>query len=49
MINIRLNSPSKFGIGFEFRSKDLQYYCMKRLDVHLLIITVSFIITKFNI
>jgi hypothetical protein len=49
MINIRLNSPSKFGIGFEFRIKDLQYYSMKRLDIHLLIITVSFIHTKFNI
>lgn len=49
MIDIRLNNISKFGIGFEFRSSDLQYYSMKRLDVHLLIITISFVITKFNI
>ena len=49
MINISLNNPSKFGMGFEWRSKELQYYSMKRLDVHLLIITVSFIVTKFNI
>ena len=49
MIDIRLNSPSKFGIGFEYRSKELHYYSMKRLDIHLLIITVSFIVTKFNI
>ena len=49
MIDIRLNSPSKFGIGFEYRSKELHYYSMKRLDIHLLIITVSFIVTRFNI
>jgi len=49
MIDIRINSPSKFGMGFEFRSKDLYYYSMKRLDVHLLIITISFVYTKFNI
>ncbi len=49
MIDIRLNSPSKFGIGFEYRSKDLHYYSIKRLDVYLLVITVSFIYTKFNI
>ena len=49
MIDIRLNSVSKFGIGFEFRAKELHYYSMKRLDIHLLIITISFVITKFNI
>lgn len=49
MIDIRLNSTSKFGIGFEFRNTNLHYYSMRRLDVHLLIITVSFVITKFNI
>jgi len=49
MIDIRLNSVSKFGIGFEFRAKELHYYSMKRLDIHLLVITISFVITKFNI
>jgi hypothetical protein len=49
MIDIRLNNISKFGIGFEFRAKELHYYSMKRLDIHLLIITISFVITKFNI
>jgi len=49
MIDIRLNNISKFGIGFEFRAKELHYYSMKRLDVHLLIVTISFIYTKFNI
>ena len=49
MIDIRLNSSSRFGLGFEYRSKELHYYSMKRLDVNLLIITVSFVITRFNI
>jgi hypothetical protein len=49
MIDIRLNSISRFGIGFEFRAKELHYYSMKRLDIHLLVITISFVITKFNI
>jgi hypothetical protein len=49
MIDIRLNNISKFGIGFEYRAKELHYYSMKRLDIHLLIITISFVITKFNI
>ena len=49
MIDIRLNNISKFGIGFEFRAKELHYYSMKRLDVHLLLVTISFIYTKFNI
>jgi hypothetical protein len=49
MIDIRLNSSSRFGLGFEYRSKELHYYSMKRLDINLLIITVSFVITRFNI
>jgi len=49
MIDIRFNNISKFGIGFEFRAKELHYYSMKRLDIHLLVITISFVITKFNI
>ena len=49
MIDIRLNSASRFGIGFEYRSKELHYYSMKRLDVNLLLVTISFIYTKFNI
>lgn len=49
MIDIRLNSASRFGLGIEYRSKELHYYSMKRLDIHLLIITISFVITKFNI
>ena len=49
MIDIRINSISKFGIGFEYRSKELHYYSMKRLDIHLLILSISFVYTKFNI
>jgi hypothetical protein len=50
MIDIRFNNISKFGLGFEFRSDELHHnYSMKRLHVHLLIITISFVITKFNI
>jgi hypothetical protein len=49
MIDIRLNSPSKFGIGFQYRSTNLHYYSMRRIDVHLLVISISFIVTKFNI
>lgn len=49
MIDIRFNNISKFGLGIEYRSKELHYYSMRRLDVHLLIITISFVITKFNI
>jgi hypothetical protein len=49
MIDIRFNNISKFGLGFEYRAKELHYYSMKRLDIHLLIITISFVITKFNI
>jgi hypothetical protein len=49
MIDIRLNSPSRFGIGFEYRGKELHYYSIKKLDIHLLIITISFVVTKFNI
>jgi hypothetical protein len=49
MIDVRLNSISRFGVGFEYRSKELHYYSMKRLDIHLLLVTISFIITKFNI
>ena len=49
MIDIRFNNISKFGIGFEFRAKELHYYSIKRLDIHLLVITISFVITKFNI
>ena len=49
MIDVRLNSISRFGIVFEYRSKELHYYSMRRLDIHLLLVTISFIITKFNI
>lgn len=48
MIDIRLNSSSRFGLGFEYKSKDLHYYSLWRLDINLLLITVSFVITRFN-
>ena len=48
MIHIRFNSSSRFGLGFEWTGRDLNYYSVRRLDVHLLIITISIVVTRFN-
>lgn len=49
MIDIRLNSISRFGLGFEFKSDELHHnYSMKRLDINLLIFRISFVFTKYN-
>jgi hypothetical protein len=48
MIHISLNDSRNFGIGFEYRGKSLSNYSIKRFDFHLLLITVSFVFTRFN-
>jgi hypothetical protein len=48
MIHISLSDSRNFGIGFEYRGKTLSNYCIKKLDVHLLLITISFVYTRFN-
>jgi len=48
MIHISLSDSRNFGIGFEYRGKSLSNYMIKKLDVHLLLITISFVYTRFN-
>jgi hypothetical protein len=48
MIHISLSDSRNFGIGFEYRGKTLSNYCIKKLDVHLLLVTISFVYTRFN-
>jgi hypothetical protein len=48
MIHISLSDSRNFGIGFEYRGKSLSNYTIKKLDVHLLLFTISFVYTRFN-
>jgi hypothetical protein len=48
MIHISLSDSRNFGIGFEYRGKTISNYSIKKLDVHLLLFTISFVYTRFN-
>lgn len=48
MILLEINRLSSFGLGLSYRGRSLSNYTVKRLDVSLLLFTVSFVFTKYN-
>ena len=45
---VQFFTPNNFSIGISYKGRSISNYTMRRLDVNLLLLRVSFVFTKYN-